>query len=99
MDLYRAMDKLSIGIAQYEAFPASRLKARNLRILAGKGAVAKIETPPIMAVWHERAERLREHEIDSFEALFDAEGFLDWKREALCLLTPSSVGCKHCGGK
>jgi hypothetical protein len=94
MDLYRALDRLGIGVKRYEVFPASRLSQRNAAILLQRGKIARVITPPLGIVLPDRAAELRARGIDSFEMLFDLESD-PLQDEALAILQPEPI-CKSC---
>jgi hypothetical protein len=94
MDLYRALDRLSIGVERYGVFPASRLSQHNAAILLQKGKIARVITPPLHVVLPARAEELKARGIDSFETLFDLESD-PLQDEALATLQPEPI-CRSC---
>ena len=96
MKLYRALDKLSVGIARLEAFPASRLKPRNIDKLLRAGAIKEIRLPPIAPLFPEMAAELSMHGIDTVEQLFDSD--LEDKKEKVLEILTVPTGCQHCGG-
>ena len=91
MDIYRALDNLSIGIRQYEVFPASRLNAKALKILEQRRKIAKVTTPPLEIVLPDYNELVGV----TFEQLFDREDCAALQQAALKTLQPEPI-CRGC---
>jgi len=96
MELYRALDRLSIGVKHYEVFPAARLRPDAARILLQKRKIVEVQTPPLAIVLPEHAAQWQALGITEFSELFELDGYAELKAAALDVLQPSQ--CVTCYG-
>ena len=104
--LFRALQKLNIGIDRGEVFPGSRIKADVRDILLVKGIIAPVEAPPIVALseFAEVADRLVAAGISTPAELIEAKAvegltaaeLAAWKCTAAAALSVKpSCGCNR----
>lgn len=102
--LYRALDKLNIGVGRYQVFDGARLSQKALAILEARGAIAPVNAPPLAHAegWQERAALLESAGLETLAdvVLFpgvpagvEAAAWAQWQAQANEALT---IKCLHC---
>jgi hypothetical protein len=103
--LYRALKKLSIGVAAGAVFNVNVLKPAAREKLENAGIIAPVHAPPLNEIWPGRVDALFRAGINCFEELILASNLSPelrgWQGEALKLLSPGPKQDCHCrkGGK
>lgn len=102
MTLYRALRKLSIGVAAGGIFNGDILKPDNRSILENKGLIAPVKAPAIADVWPNRVDALFNAGFNCFSELILAHNLTGelraWQAEAVKLLSPGieqGCGCRR----
>ncbi len=99
MTIYRALDRLSIGVEYGQAFSGNRLTGKNAEILLRKGIITEVDTPPLAIIdsFSEVYEELNDAGIITLGDFLESDiaTYDDYKEVGWKLLN-SEVGCKYC---